>query len=101
MFNLLFFVLFFNALTLQVSQFHAFYSFICSDEVFLVSVNLPTRYGKSLIFPTVSLVHVWIYKHFIGDTLGEESCNLESKAEQSKAKQILQSGKTTFRLMAR
>ena len=49
----------FNVSTLQESQFQALYSFICSE----VFVNLPTGYGKSLIFQMASLMHVWINEH--------------------------------------
>ena len=45
---------------LTESQFQALSSFICGEEVF---VNLPTGYGKSLIFQMAPSVHMWIHEH--------------------------------------
>ena len=50
----------FNVPSLRESQFQALYSFICCEEVF---VNLPTGYGKSLIFQMAPLVHMWMHEH--------------------------------------
>ena len=50
----------FNVPSLRESQFQALYTFICGEEVF---VNLPTRYGKSLIFQMGPLVHMWMHEH--------------------------------------
>ena len=52
----------FNVPSLRESQFQALYSFICGEEVF---VNLPTGYGKSLIFQMAPLVHMWMHEHVL------------------------------------
>ena len=42
-------------------QLEALYSFVNGEDVF---VNLPTGYGKSLIFQMAPLVHVWMNENF-------------------------------------
>ena len=46
--------------SLHESQLQALYSFICGEDVF---VNLPTGYGKSLIFQMAPLVHAWMHEN--------------------------------------
>ena len=48
----------FNVSTLRERQLQALYSFVSGEDVF---VNLPTGYGKSLIFQMAPLVHVWMH----------------------------------------
>ena len=42
------------------SQLRALYNFICGEDVF---VNLPTGYGKSLIYQMAPLIHSWMHKN--------------------------------------
>ena len=42
------------------NQLRALYNFICGEDVF---VNLPTGYGKSLIYQMAPLVHSWMHKN--------------------------------------
>ena len=49
----------------KVSSFYesllrALYNFICGEDVF---VNLPTGYGKSLIYQMAPLIHSWMHKN--------------------------------------
>ena len=48
----------FNVSTLRERQLQALYSFVKGEDVF---VNLPTGYGKSLIFQMAPLVHMWMH----------------------------------------
>ena len=50
----------FHVLLLHESQIQALYSFISREEVF---VNLPTGYGKSLIFQMEAIVHAWMHEN--------------------------------------
>ena len=48
----------FNISTWRERQLQGLYSFVSREDVF---VNLPTEYGKSLIFQMAPLVHVWMH----------------------------------------
>ena len=50
----------FRVSSLHESQIQALYSFINGEDVF---VNLPTGYGKSLIFQMAPLVHAWMHEN--------------------------------------
>ena len=50
----------FRVSPLHESQIQALYSFINGEDVF---VNLPTGYGKSLIFQMAPLVHGWMHEN--------------------------------------
>ena len=50
----------FNISSLQENQFQALYSFVCGEDVF---VNLPTGFGKSLIFQMAPIVYIWMNKN--------------------------------------
>ena len=47
-------------ISLQENQFQALYSFVCGEDVF---VNLPTGFGKSLVFQMAPIVHLWMNKN--------------------------------------
>ena len=50
----------FHVPLLHESQIQVLYSFISGEDVF---VNLPTGYGKSLIFQMAPLVHAWMHEN--------------------------------------
>ena len=50
----------FDVSLLRERQLQALYSFVSGEDVF---VNLPTGYGKSLIFQMAPLIHVWMHEN--------------------------------------
>ena len=49
----------FDVSLLRERQLQALYSFVSGEEF----VNLPTGYGKSLIFQMAPLIHVWMHEN--------------------------------------